>query len=100
MKIQNQVINTKQVSHLHIVTETNIFCPECGECLCGFEIINKYVCSYCHWHVSENDKFCWHCGEELKGLADMHYWCNNNELDKLAFTNLAEALKLSKEDVK
>jgi len=100
IKIPQQVLVTRQKSHIHPVTKYAFFCPECGESLHDFVIINEYICEYCHHVIGENDKYCFHCGEELNRLAPIAYWCNNNELDKASFTNLVEALKLSKEDVK
>ncbi|MDD5510921.1 MAG: zinc ribbon domain-containing protein [Dehalococcoidales bacterium] len=90
-----QIIKAKQKAHPHITPDRKtMFCPECGESLHDIQIINEYVCSGCRFVVGESDKFCWHCGEELKGLSEVHYWCNNNELDHEAFKNLADALKL------
>lgn len=96
-----QIIKANQKAHTHAIThKKTMFCPECGEGLHAFEIANDYVCSGCRFVVGKNDKFCGNCGEVLEGLQTTHYFCNYSELDKEAFTNLAEALKLSKEDVK
>lgn len=101
IKIPQQIIKATQKIHDHITPDRKpMFCPECGESLHTFEIANEYVCSSCHFVVGEEDKFCWHCGRALEGLGDMRYWCDNNELDKQSFTDVAEALELSKVDIK
>jgi RNA polymerase subunit RPABC4/transcription elongation factor Spt4 len=68
------------------------FCPECGESLHGFTVAKEWVCSYCHHLVEEKAKFCPHCGEVFDQTGDIRYWCNDNELDQIAFENLKQAL--------
>jgi len=100
IKIQLQSIKVKQIQHTHLNNPTDLFCSECGETLYSFAIQNEWVCEYCRRLVNENDKFCPNCGDSLTTSGKTERWCFNNELDKEAFTNLVEALKLSKEDVK
>ncbi len=100
MKILNQSIKIIQIAHKHATKEKGLFCPECGDPLYGFEVHETYVCSYCHFFIDKNDNFCYKCGIDIKKIGAIRYWCNNNSLDKEEFTNLIDALKISKEEVK
>lgn len=96
----NRIIKGTQIDHRHTIESRYVFCPECGELVICFEVATKYACSSCQWTVSENDKFCWNCGEAFDGFGITRHWCRNDELDREAFTNLAETLKITPFDIR